>query len=411
MSQGLIGELEIAATNTRLALVGGVVRDWLLHRIHKEPWVGPNDLDLVVEFSVESHLNARELAKKLISLHPNEITFCHYYDSYGTVEISFLGGTIDLATARKESYPKPGNNPIVRFSTLESDLARRDLRLNAIAMVVKAGCWKLLDPYGGQQDLANGWLEFLHNKSVADDPTRLIRAARYGARLVMTLGQGSITQVETTIREWPWSLQSDIPSSQIPSALTTRLRMELELLLECQGWRSALYLLQTWGALRLLDHDLQANHYLNRLLVWAKRLELPLLIALVSAASDPLKLASRLQLPKHQIHWLQQLEELKELLATIKNENSLNHTASLSWLPSRWCRELETRGWAPQVIALGLISGLQPRQPLLRWWCRWRHMKSPITADEILIKEIPIGNRVGNYLRQLRWHSIDIQKY
>nr|YP_009530728.1 tRNA nucleotidyltransferase/poly(A) polymerase [Paulinella micropora]AXY63417.1 tRNA nucleotidyltransferase/poly(A) polymerase [Paulinella micropora] len=407
--QELIRQLEVGTRNTRLALVGGIVRDWLLHRIYKEPWNGPGDLDLVVEFSMESHVNAHALAERLISLHPEEITHCHYYDKYGTAEICFLWGTIDLATARQEFYPEPGHNPVISFHSLESDLARRDFRLNAMAIVVKDSRWQLLDPYGGQQDLATGWLDFLHHRSVTDDPTRLIRAARYGARLGMTLGHNSINQTRGTIDQWPWKLQSDLTSDQAPSALTTRLRIELELLFECRYWQGSLHLLQVWGALELLDKNLQVNSYisLKRRLIWGNRLGISLLLALISAARDPVTLATRLQLPKNQIQWLRQVEKLQELLAFTEGNNTVNSILLSGWRPSRWCRELETRGWHPEVIALGLISGLQPRRPLLRWWFRWRHIKSPITANEIIARENFSGYRLGCYLRQLRWDFVD----
>ena len=62
----------------------------------------------------------------------------------------------------------------------------------------------LMDPYGGLADLGHRELRFLHPHSLRDDPTRLIRAARYGARLGFRLAPESVLQVRQTLVDWPW---------------------------------------------------------------------------------------------------------------------------------------------------------------------------------------------------------------
>jgi tRNA nucleotidyltransferase (CCA-adding enzyme) len=88
----------------------------------------------------------------------------------------------DLAAARRERYPRPGALPEVELGAgVAEDLARRDLTVNAIALRLADG---LLTAWpGALDDLAAGVLRVLHDASFRDDPTRMLRAARYAARL------------------------------------------------------------------------------------------------------------------------------------------------------------------------------------------------------------------------------------
>jgi len=64
---------------------------------------------------------------------------------------------------------------------IATDLARRDFTINAIAIPLR-GEPELIDPHGGRADLEAGRLRVLHPRSLIDDPTRALRAARYAAR-------------------------------------------------------------------------------------------------------------------------------------------------------------------------------------------------------------------------------------
>jgi poly(A) polymerase len=407
----LLGLLQEAAGDQRLALVGGAVRDLLLHRVHNDPWRGLPDLDLVVEGS------AAVLVARLQAMPQAAVVSAQPHGAYGTVELELqLAGQavlLDVATARSEQYPQLGENPQVRFGALEQDLARRDFTINAMALVLASG--QLLDPHGGQQDLQRRQLRWLHAGSVADDPTRLVRGARYGARLGFDLAPESQLQARRTLETWPWSWQPGDPTAQAPSALGTRLRMELELLLAREPWPQALALLQQWGALQLLDAELQAEpaQARQRRLRWAQRFGLPLLPALVAGAAAPLALAERLQLP-HRDHKL--LAQWLELRRRWQQQLTPVHAAATEaspppcWHVAQWTRWLEAAGLSPEAVSLELATGgvgLQqlplPRRPLLRWWLRWRHLKAPLSAAELMAAEgLRPGPSLGERLRQLR---------
>ncbi len=171
--------IQSAANNigiTRIALVGGAVRDGFLHQLGLQHLNEIRDLDLVVEGS------ASALAKEIQSLLcPKRISEFRIHSAYNTVEMKIDEFFIDLASARVESYPSPGENPNIKLTQIESDLARRDFTINAMA--IELSNINLLDPFDGEGALSKSELDFLHPKSVADDPTRPIPAAKKAARL------------------------------------------------------------------------------------------------------------------------------------------------------------------------------------------------------------------------------------
>jgi tRNA nucleotidyltransferase (CCA-adding enzyme) len=143
-------------------LVGGAVRDLLLGR-------GRADIDLVVEGDAAAF--ATGLGAEVTS-----------HERFGTAKVRLDGHELDIAGTRSEAYPRPGALPEVQTGAgLEQDLARRDFTINAMAIPLH-GDPELIDPFGGEADLAAKQLRILHPRSFIDDPTRALRAARYAAR-------------------------------------------------------------------------------------------------------------------------------------------------------------------------------------------------------------------------------------
>ncbi len=371
----------------RLALVGGVVRDQLLHQRCGRVWSGVPDLDWVVEGDAAALV--AELVRQLGS---DRITGVQEYGAFGTVAFQLDGIPLDLATARQEHYPAPAQNPVVRAGTLQADLARRDFTINAMALDLVAG--ELIDLQHGQEDLASGQLRFLHAGSVQDDPTRVIRAARYAARLSFQLAQESRAQIRSTVDQWPWSWRQGDAATTAPPALATRLRMELERLLEREPWPQALDLLEQWQALPLLDAQLQQDLERTQRLRWAQRLGLPLMPALLLGAVDPVAVAQRLQIQGKQQQWLQQCGALCDWL--------LDAPPSLEASPSIWSRALEQQGWQPEAVALAVTLRPQQWKPLLRWWGRWRRIQAPQTAHDLIAAGWQPGPEIGEELRRQR---------
>jgi tRNA nucleotidyltransferase (CCA-adding enzyme) len=72
--------------------------------------------------------------------------------------------------------------------TLEDDLRRRDLTINAIA---KDESGKLIDPFGGQEDLRRGVLRHV-SEAFAEDPVRILRVARFAARFNFVIEKNTL---------------------------------------------------------------------------------------------------------------------------------------------------------------------------------------------------------------------------
>jgi tRNA nucleotidyltransferase (CCA-adding enzyme) len=148
-------------------VVGGVVRDLLLER-------SPGGIvDVVVEG------DAVALARRAAARVGGRVVV---HERFGTATVEVDGGGLDVAAARRESYARPGALPDVSLGvTVREDLARRDFTVNAIAADLHTG--SLCAYPGALADLRAGLLRVLHDASFVDDPTRLLRLARYSARL------------------------------------------------------------------------------------------------------------------------------------------------------------------------------------------------------------------------------------
>ncbi len=160
--------LELSEHGGEVSLVGGAVRDLLLVRT-------PRELDVVVAADAQSF--AAELASRLgASVTANE--------RFATALVQWQDGRIDVAMRRAESYSAPGALPEVRPGSLEEDLARRDFTVNAIAVALAGpDRGELRAPAHALADLQARQLRVLHEQSFLDDPTRLLRLARYATRL------------------------------------------------------------------------------------------------------------------------------------------------------------------------------------------------------------------------------------
>jgi tRNA nucleotidyltransferase (CCA-adding enzyme) len=143
-------------------VVGGAVRDLLLGR-------DPLELDFVVEG--DAIAVARRTGGRVVA-----------HERFGTATVQLPGATFDLTSARREHYERPGALPTVELgASLREDLERRDFTVNAIALHLADG--ELIWHPQASDDLEARRLRVLHDGSFLDDPTRLLRLARYGARL------------------------------------------------------------------------------------------------------------------------------------------------------------------------------------------------------------------------------------
>jgi tRNA nucleotidyltransferase (CCA-adding enzyme) len=159
-------------------LVGGPVRDLLLGMTNI-------DLDIVVEgdgIGVAKAFSER-FGGKLLKQHK----------SFGTATVEMEDGMrIDFATARTEFYEYPAAMPHVEFGAIKQDLYRRDFTINAMAIRLGEGCFgMLLDFFGGRRDIKRRKIRVLHPLSFIEDPTRILRAIRFEAKLGFRMEQST----------------------------------------------------------------------------------------------------------------------------------------------------------------------------------------------------------------------------
>ena len=395
----------------QLSLVGGAVRDQLLGQA-----LPLKDLDLVVEGP--ARWPALVLAEAIVAAAAAsqlplgyQLLQCTPYSNYGTARLQLQtnGGLLfcDLSSARSENYGFPGDHPSVESANLQIDLQRRDFSINALAM--RLPNLELLDLFGGRKDLAAKQLQLLHSGSIRDDPTRLIRAVRYGARFDLQWAPASWEQASVMLNSWPWP-----PGAP---ALGARLRMELELLFAETNWRGALALLEQWRGLELMQRGWQrlpvaSGRYLSRFGRWGAALEPAFsaadlrLFALIDLApgvvADKQAIAERLQIPQRLWELLGQVAALRHWLQ--------RERPSHSWRPSQWTAALEQPGNGGQPLAVLLVL-LQPGEParyyLLRWLLRWRLQRPAISGKELLAMGYQPGPELGKQLWQDRAKEID----
>jgi poly(A) polymerase len=159
-----------AAAGHRLYLVGGSVRDALLDR-------ATADLDFTTDARPPAVLAL--LSGWAEAVWDTGIAF-------GTVGARRAGITVEVTTFRSDAYDRASRNPVVAFGdTVEDDLVRRDFTVNAMAVELTSSPRRFVDPHGGLAALATGTLDTpaTPEESFADDPLRMLRAARFVAQL------------------------------------------------------------------------------------------------------------------------------------------------------------------------------------------------------------------------------------
>ncbi len=155
-----------------LALVGGPVRDVLLGQ-------RPGDLDLTTDATPDQVLTmASGWADRTW-----EVGI-----AFGTVGLRKGNTVFEITTYRSEQYGRTSRKPDVRYGTsLEEDLGRRDFTVNAMAARLPG--YEFTDPFGGFEALREKVLRTPGppERSFGDDPLRILRAARFAAKLGFTV--------------------------------------------------------------------------------------------------------------------------------------------------------------------------------------------------------------------------------
>ncbi len=192
------------------------------------------------------------------------------FELYNTVEINIDNIKIDIASAREEKYLAPGLNPSVFDSIIEDDLKRRDFSINSIAYEISEN--KLHDPFNGINHIKKKELNLLHENSIRDDPSRLLRCSKYATRFGFKISKDSLHQAQIALNKWPWKYTKSKYGFKFPPGISIRMRMELTEIFKYDNFIEILRTLDEWKVLSLLNEDIKLHKKFIRGLNWIKRL-------------------------------------------------------------------------------------------------------------------------------------------
>ncbi len=112
-----------------------------------------------------------------------------------------VGVSVEISSARREEYPKPGK-PVYHWDTVLEDLRRRDFTANAMALSLNEHSYGLLmDPLNGVADIEARQLRLVSNYGFIEDPSRLLRATRLMTRLGWQLDEKTQTRYQNAKEE------------------------------------------------------------------------------------------------------------------------------------------------------------------------------------------------------------------
>lgn len=359
--------LEALPGEPAVHLVGGAVRDLLLGG-------APPDLDLVVEG--DAIVLARELAERM----GGTVTA---YEQFGTATVSAGDRAYDLACARRERYSKPGALPQVEPAGLDEDLQRRDFTVNAMAVSLTPGReGELRCVEGALEDLADRRLRILHDRSFVDDPTRLLRLARYAARLGFEPGSRTSKLAVNAVM-----------GGALATVSGARIRRELLLLLGEPAALDGLDWCRHLGLLRALSPDLDCDRDLA---------EGALGLVTADGRADLLLLAacSRRMGDRELREWLDRLELAardRDRVATAAQDAPAfaERLQGMSGAPPSQLAEI-LRGRPVEMIALA--GALGPAEPVRRWLEETRHVELEIDGQDLVAAGVPEGPELGRAL-------------
>lgn len=361
----------------RLFLVGGMVRDLLLGRQSRDP-------DLVIQSPNPSMNDAPDFATMLAGALGGEVVSV---SQFGTAKLRISGFEADLATARQETYTSSGALPDVTPATIEEDLARRDFTVNTLSADLSPNAFgSLLDLYGGADDLKQAVLRVLHDRSFQDDPTRLLRAVRYGTRLDLHMAP----KTEAAARR---------DAEYMKGVSGDRIRHELDRIFEeaqpelTLGRADDLVLFQTmvptleWTPelSRAVQAIREAGHETTPLLYLA-------LLSVPLALGNSEALVDRLNAPAT---WAEVIRDTHTLRVRLPSLVAANNLPSAVYARLSGLAQESILAWsalAPDQTSRGL---------LLSFLMKWQLVKPHLTGDDLLELGVHQGPKIGELLQEL----------
>ena len=388
-----------------LYVVGGFVRDLLLNQ--------PNlDLDLVVEG--DAIVLAQALQKKYGGRVHGHTRFGtakwiiremkdgkeKRIDERGKMKASPLSSlpsplsSLDFSTARTEFYAHPSALPEVETSSIKQDLHRRDFTINTLAICLDPERYgQLLDPFGGEADLQRGLIRVLHNLSFIEDPTRMLRAARFEQRFGFKIEPRTARLVGDAL-------------GMFARVSGERIRHEFNLIFRESEPEKTLARAQELGALKAILPPLALTDWHARKFSGARECaEHPTaltylgLLAYPSAPSVAREFCHRLRLTNAEVETIMQLLALREEVEPRLTADSLAPSALYQLLQ-------EYSDTALAIFALA-TDAERAREGVTLFRTRLRAIVPELTGDDLRRMGIRPGPKYREILDRLRDARLD----
>ena len=379
--------------STKVAIVGGYLRDLLINKIHNKTFFKPIDIDIITE---GSSIDLAKYIKRNIS--NVDICLIKEFEIYNTVEININTLKIDIASARKENYKAPGLNPIIKNAKIEEDLERRDFSINAIAFEISKK--EIYDLFEGIKHIREKELHLLHENSIQDDPSRLIRCARYASRLGFKISNESLQQCQRFVDIWPWTEIKDDTKSRFPPGISIRIRTELSEIYKYDNLSKIIALLNDWAVISILNKNIVVNNRFLRGLKWIKKLKGNYLLYLLKDSENLDITCQRFFINSKEKKCLKDYLKVKDQLENEKEK-------FLYLTPSNWTEFIENKNLDEETVKLLICDGILFWKPFFKWLFIYRFIKSK-KSGAVLIKEgWESGKKMGEELKRLRYIEID----
>jgi len=309
-------------------------------------------------------------------------------------------------TARTEFYENPTALPTVEQSSIKLDLHRRDFTINTLAIrLAPEPFGQLLDFWGGERDLRDGRVRVLHSLSFVDDPTRILRAARFEQRFGFRIEERTLGLIEGAL-------------PLLDRVSGPRLRHELELILVEARPELVLRRLQDLGVLARLHPDLAADDWLFAAYEalrqarqsppwtlkemtdsrdgWMLALFVVLCCRLTAEAAE--RIGQRLQVKR------QALDEMANGVKTYRERLP----ALADWQkPSTVVRLLGGLSDVGLVVAWAIAPTYPARQQIVRYVTEWKAVRQSLTGHDLRALGVQQGPVYGRLLRRLRDARLD----
>jgi len=386
-------------SNLLIYMVGGVVRDLLLKRRNL-------DIDFVVEG------DAISFAKNLAQVFSGTV---HSHIPFGTatwtldeavaqklnLSLGDIPHHIDFATARFEYYEQPTALPTVYSSGIKLDLQRRDFTMNTLAIQLspQPQMWRILDFYGGIDDLRNGIIRVLHSLSFVDDPTRILRAVRFSERLQFVIDPRTAQLIRGAL-------------PMLKRITGERIQNEITLLLRESTPERGILKLQALGVLEAIHPDFRVSIHLRDYFEQCRNLQIPWdtteheltqlywhIMVMEIPPTSVSQICNRFGLGRG-------LTE--SMVATASLLENTNQFTEPSLKPSQITHYLEKIPDISLQVAWMTLSKQPHVQTIIEtYMTTWRHQRTTINGNDLKQMGLLPGPRYKTILETLRFSWLD----